>query len=358
MLHVSVWSVCGSAHTDNVTTPHLYAPPSINTSDSTLTACEGYGNMARTPWREALDAKIRIMRYFETEQYVYYHRYMGISEQFIGNSYPAFRAMASEGEPIWVAANISRGLAKNICDENTIFDMHDVNVPKKGFIWFEEPLMIGRMSYENETVTAPFCGVMYDFETYRDWGIHNQGMMLCGWQRLCGKLVPVTFNGIKNGESIEDWTLARALAIMEGDELISKEEGLAELLQLKTPDFDPLEGSRILYGYMLRYIYTLFSFMTQRIVVSPPTAVDRAARRDAERHKVPSEVRVITWRLKKYEKMETEANQVDWSCHWSSRAHERHLADGRVIPVRASIKGDKTKPYKPPTPNVHQVTRK
>ncbi len=123
---------------------------------------------------------------------------------------------------------------------------------------------------------------------------------------------------------------------------------------------DSIDVARSLYGLVLRYMYTLFSFMDQRIVTSPPTAVDRNATRQAARATPPvhPEVRVITWRLKKYEKLETTTKQVDWSCRWPSRAHDRHLADGRVIPIPASIKGPPDKPLKAATPNVHQVTRK
>jgi hypothetical protein len=318
--------------------------------------------MAHTPWREALDAKLRLMRYFETDAFFRAHDFVGLgNDEGVRMPYTFHREHLTETEPIWVADNISRGLLKNACDENTVFDMLSLTVPKYGLIWFERPL-VRSLTFPNSkgTANARIRGILYGM-LYDAEQLPEGALIVCAWQETdkVGGFYPVTVAPIMGNTTIEDWILKRALAF--DDSTLPKDVlRRMESIGISNADITTLDGVdsvRHLYGFIMQYIYTLFSFMNQRILVTNTEQVERSARRSAERQNVPSDVRVVTWRLKKYERMETETQQVDWSCHWSSKAHDRHLADGRVIPIPASIKGDLTKPYKPPTPNVHVVTR-
>lgn len=318
--------------------------------------------MARTPWREALDAKVRLVKYFKTNAFERSHDLVGIGDSYSMRTLGVYyRSMIHDAEPIWIAPNIGRGIVQNMCDENTVFDMASLSIPRRGLIWYAEPLTrVIRMldGTEHRTILR---GVLYGMERDED-GIY--GMFACAWQQTATGLHPVTINAIANGQTIEEWIIERAINIENCDKPSKKvmdnlrAVGLAAERELA--NIDALEGVRSMYGFHMRYLYTLFSFMDQRIVTSPPTPVERSAQRLAQSTTPPvhPEVRVITWRLKKYEKMETTTRQVDWSCRWPSRAHDRHLADGRVIPIPASIKGPPDKPLKAATPNVHQVTRK
>lgn len=318
--------------------------------------------MARAPWRDALDAKLRLIRYFETDEFFRAHDFVGVStHDSVRIPYGFHRDNISDTEPIWIPDNISRGILNNVCDENTVFDMLSLTVPKFGLIWFERPLIRGLTFPDTKaTADAKIRGILYGM-IHDPQQMPEGALIACAWQETnkVGGFYPVTIAPITGNTTIQDWIINRALSFEENTvphEVLRRMESMG----ISTADIDLMDGLesvRNMYGFIMQYIYTLFSFMNQRILVTHTEQVDRAARRDAERKNIPSDVRVVTWRLKKYERLETETQQVDWSCHWSSKAHERHLKDGRIIPVKGSIKGDRSKPYKPPTPNVHVVTR-
>jgi len=53
----------------------------------------------------------------------------------------------------------------------------------------------------------------------------------------------------------------------------------------------------------------------------------------------------------------TDAAARERHCRFFVRGHQRHLASGRVVPVRPHVKGPKDKPLKPPTRSIFSVTR-
>ena len=325
---------------------------------ATLQRLKGVREVAHTPWRAALDAKLRLISYFKTDEFMQTHAAVGLADSdYIRTMYTYYRGLATIAEPIWVSTPVGNGIVNNVCDENTVFDMANLSIPRDGLVWFDQPLVHTALSPKGDKVATIVRGIMYGIET-DDNGARF--MMVVAWHQDIGGigLFPSLINLVPDGQSIDEWIVQKAISIEDGK--LPDQEATLKRLGFTHGDLenmDALEGTRTMYGFELRYLYTLLSFMNQRIVTSAPTPVDRNAKRQAERQAIHPEVRVITWRLKKYQRMETEGRQVDWSCHWPSRAHDRHLADGRVIPIPGCIKGPRDKPFKPATPLVHQVTR-
>lgn len=112
------------------------------------------------------------------------------------------------------------------------------------------------------------------------------------------------------------------------------------------------------------------AFLNQRILVSPRQQVERAARRRLEALRAPHEplVRVVALR-KAFERLSASdgavGDPVAWSCHWMVGARtggfwrNQAMKDGKhelrfILP---HVKGDITKPFKPPTQTVGSVHR-
>jgi len=305
--------------------------------------------MARTPWRDALDAKARIMRTLTSGTFNTITLY---------EDHETYRDTMPDSEPIWVSDKIARAVLNQIQGEDTLLNIDTDMVPDPALVWFERPLMMQHapLNSDPEIRSSLLEGIHYV-------GMHNphdgsKYLKVCLWLRsMGGQAFPSGLKTIGIGENIQEWMTRVAQAMERGKANQSIVDRLRSGAGIDPLDLDSMATVQYMYGMPLRYLATLLNFMEQRILVSPPTAVDREARRAAERVKIHPEVRVMTWRLKKYEKLAEGHRQVDWSCRWPSRAHVRHLADGRTINIPGCIKGPPDKPLKAATPNVHRVTR-
>lgn len=113
--------------------------------------------------------------------------------------------------------------------------------------------------------------------------------------------------------------------------------------------FLSIEGMTAVVAATMCFSVVSRQLLEERLHVEP-AAMDRNAVRQARREGRRSDVQVVYWRKKEYARDPNhDTKDVDWSCHWSVRSHNRRLRDGRVIKVSGHIKGDITKPYREPT---------
>lgn len=303
--------------------------------------------MARAAWRDALDAKIRVMGILESTKLQQAAKFVGAE-----NLYDAIIRSLYVAEPIWIEKGVSTGILNNTLPETARVKWDKTLIPPIGFIWFQSPLSMLVRDNMGE-VEVVVRGIQYTFEL--------GDLRVTAWQHTEGSLSPLVFNLVQYGQVIEDWITERAIAIdkdAKAKAFAQRNESRFQRILSSYMQIDTIETARMLYGNVLCYMATLFRLMEQHITVAPSEPVDRAARREAEKSAMPtSNVRVIRWRLKKYQKLESPGNVVDWSCHWSVKEHTRHYKDGKTIKVSSYIKGPRDKPYKPPTPNVHVVDR-
>jgi hypothetical protein len=92
------------------------------------------------------------------------------------------------------------------------------------------------------------------------------------------------------------------------------------------------------YTNSLRYLHALWLMLGQEIVQASPGELDRAARRRAERAKIPPEVTVIALRRIAYRGEEhPEGSLVDWQHRWLRRAHWRWQVCGPKHPLAQEL---------------------
>lgn len=106
----------------------------------------------------------------------------------------------------------------------------------------------------------------------------------------------------------------------------------------------------------IRWTYTAFYLMSQKLAVQVRADVDRSTKRRASREnrRVPDSIKVISLRkLETARKEVAEHKQVDWQWQWEVRGHWRNqfypaANEHRPVFVEAYLKGPDDKPYKAP----------
>lgn len=115
----------------------------------------------------------------------------------------------------------------------------------------------------------------------------------------------------------------------------------------------------------IRWIYTAFHLMAQRLATVVSEPVDRATRRRAERQgeKPPPLIRIITLRrLEADRQRDGQGGNVDWRWQWTVRGHWRNQyypSEGvhRDKFIEAYVKGPEDKPMKPDTIKLFSAER-
>lgn len=107
------------------------------------------------------------------------------------------------------------------------------------------------------------------------------------------------------------------------------------------------------------FLFTVFDAIEKRIIRFGGSGVERAARKAAERAGLSSStVQVVEWRKAVYQYPDGHTpQQIDWSCQWDVRAHTRRLKSGKLVNVRPYRKGPDDKPLKQQRTRAHIVKR-
>lgn len=117
-----------------------------------------------------------------------------------------------------------------------------------------------------------------------------------------------------------------------------------------------VSGTTVLYTLACAYLYTLFHLMLTRITRWGGVALNRTEQKEADREKLRPRVQLVTWRKANYKYPEGHIPvPKNWSCRWSVRPHYRRYKSGKVIEIKSYIKGPPNKPYRPPDTRVHDV---
>lgn len=150
--------------------------------------------------------------------------------------------------------------------------------------------------------------------------------------------------------------------IKHGEKLIDK----VIAFEIYLNSLRPANGaSNVPYGefvdniklHEIRWIYTAFYLMAQRLSITFDEDVDRATRRRAEHDKVsvPPKIRVVSLRrLEQHKEKVGGVNApVDWQWQWEVRGHWRNqwcrsTQTHKPLFIEGYIKGPEDKPLKPP----------
>lgn len=117
-----------------------------------------------------------------------------------------------------------------------------------------------------------------------------------------------------------------------------------------------IAGTQILMAATGTYLHTLFRLMLTRITRWGGVGLNRTETREAEREKLRPRVQVVTWRKANYQYPEGHIPvPKNWSCRWSVRPHYRHYKSGRTVLINRYVKGPADKPFRLPVQQVHIV---
>lgn len=117
----------------------------------------------------------------------------------------------------------------------------------------------------------------------------------------------------------------------------------------------------------IRWIYTAFYLMAQKLAVEVRVPTDRATKRRAEREgrTVPDTIKVVSLRrleAARLKTQQTEKEPVEWHWQWEVRGHWRNqyyraANEHRPVFVEAYIKGPEDKPLKNPGQKLFAAVR-
>lgn len=129
-------------------------------------------------------------------------------------------------------------------------------------------------------------------------------------------------------------------------------------------------GTRSAVEAMSRFFLAATTWIQQDIIVKTPGGTRQVRRAIQREYKLeaPPEIQLIALRHTHYERDAPSADAPhaahrDWSCHWTVSGHWRkqHWGPGnmmtRVRYINPFVKGDTSKPYKPPTKKVFVVMK-
>ena len=144
--------------------------------------------------------------------------------------------------------------------------------------------------------------------------------------------------------------------VQEGDRLIDRIEQFEAKQERErvAGNYAPSAATKELHE--IRWVYTGFYLMAQRLALLPRREIDRAQKRRFEHAKYthPSYIRVVTLRRLEQDrkKAEESGKHIDWQWQWSVRGHWRNqyfksTGEHKQIFIEAFIKGPKDKPMKP-----------
>ena len=341
--------------------------------------------MARSPWRDAIDGKVKVLRDLRGRgAKMTMAAYVQSSSAFSGGHHSTSQTDISMraysiamdllrrihvavqiADPIYLTHDITHEIMRRPKQKDHLNDPLDVKAlpMREGFIWFPEPVAIVN-GVPNDTgpevierdlyIRGMYFGVGRSIHAYNADDIRTSegqdtlGLVIfadthkSGWLiedagggpgQNWGDLIPFMCVGWKAGHSLHQRT---------------------ELLVNTAPD----RVDMVLQVWPYVFISRFFDLLAQRTLLIGGTAIDRDTRKEAERNDLEAKILVVTWRKANYI---YPAGHIpvprDWSCRWSVREHTRRLKSGRIIQVKGHVKGPEHKPFKQPNINVHFVKR-
>jgi hypothetical protein len=356
--------------------------------------------MSRSPWREALDGQIQIIRTLRSISSVLHlgqnvdtpevRQLVPEKERYIELQMKAGQALAEgietvvrEAEPIYLSHDIQEAMCRamdriaavsNEAAQEIGTRMRltaDMLPIPKGLVWLtsgywlvDVPSDDVRMAQGAVFIRAIYFGddvvmsmypspltknIRIDVTTDNaDTRRNTMGMTLflesqkSGYTYLTEQfgnhLVPVPLGAWPYGETLDD--------------RINAEDRTAKAVGVNSA------GTKALMAVSGAYLHILFTMMLQQVTRWGGVGLSREERRDAEHERLRPRVQLITWRKAQYKYPEGHIPvPKNWSCRWPVRTHWRHYKSGKVVEIKSYVKGPPSKPFRDGTRHAHQVIR-
>jgi hypothetical protein len=153
--------------------------------------------------------------------------------------------------------------------------------------------------------------------------------------------------------------------LMNGDKLSDRIRQFEKLADNDGGAYEKSRASDILHE--IRWVYSAFHLMAQRLTHHSTRTPDRSTRRRAERNRtvLPSLIHIISLRRLEEERSHIKTGDpknVDWQWQWSVRGHWRNQYYAsedvhRQVFIESYIKGPDDKPLKPPGLKIFTAVR-
>lgn len=333
----------------------------------------------RSPWRDALDGKVRVLRALVTEA----------SHDAIGAYYsesPMLRRLVGpdrvEAAAVQMAVEAVDGLERDIKQAEPFFLSHDVlehvirqmdtvatpghpllersfrmaDLPtRNGLLWFPKPVEIFLRAGSNEVACT--ARALYFGPAYRAGSIgQDRRLQLRSDPAVLGT---VAFLEADRTPFVADLGHRGALLPFvapfchEGTTL---REHLANQRYADGREADEIDIA--LNSWQRVFVVALFDLLERKVLLHGGSGLERDARKAAQRAGFSPSVQVVTWAKAEYQYPEGHVPKaVDWRCQWVVREHVRRYKSGKVVTVKAYVKGPDDKPFHAPVDRIHVVRR-
>jgi hypothetical protein len=227
-----------------------------------------------------------------------------------------------------------------------------------GLVWFEEPMSI----YINDEDLPPgialkqtdftLVGIFFHHADIRFLGDATPGYAPGDTTRGLGVVAWLSNYGGMLMDTPPDYIAPLTLESCPYG--WSAAERFSRLLTL-APD----RNDGLLQSWVMEFLWGLFEYMQQRLLVTEPTTTENKAQlRDLRRLDYNPTVQIVRWRKESREyDPDHEPAEVEWSCHWRVKQHTRRYKSGKVVTIKPYLKGDRSKPFKQPNLTVNVVDR-
>lgn len=347
--------------------------------------------MSRSPWRDALDGQIKVLRELRRDSSLVHLARNGDVGP-LRDRYPdkqqrsaiqlkmgetlaeALSTLVREAEPIHLTHDIRQELDRrmdriSVRAEDPDWDLGPLTeamlpIPN-GLFWFGQHALkvsdVPNPEHESHSVhvKAIYFGSLIGLDVYtKGFGVEieartrtldqrkEMGVLIfldarpSGYDHTAGllgdHLVPCILGGWGYGETLNQ-------AVAANDDM-PKSTAVND------------EGTKILAAVTYAFLHETFMLMLQRLTRWGGVGLNREEQKEAERERLRPRVQLVTWRKANYQYPEGHIPvPKNWSCRWPVTEHYRHYKSGKTVKIQSYVKGPHDKPFRGPTKRAHQV---
>lgn len=339
--------------------------------------------MARSPWRDALDGQIAVLRCLRGDVGAYHLAAVAESNtliKLIPNRIQraqiqdqcgvalsqAFADLVAKAEPVYLTHDILNEIKRRSPGQTDLVLTRDMLPIPAGLIWFGQQ----GINFEAPTDLEP-----HDQRTVRVRALYFgpdarlllrqsiTGPKLSGAEILNDEMGGLLFlDSTESGYVYADQIFRPHHLVPVG--LGGWKYG-SPLLDNVTDTYDRFndnptwnQGTLVLMSLSFSLLYTLFTLMLQRVTLWGGVGLNRQEQKDAEREHLRPRVQLVTWRKAHYKYPEGHIPvPVSWSCRWSVREHYRRYKSGKTVKIQSYVKGPPDKPFVLPVDRANIVKR-
>ena len=248
--------------------------------------------------------------------------------------------------------------ARQTVPDDLVFD-HTWLQSRQGWLWIERPFEVPSIVQDkNQKQHEIFIRTHPDFKVKVSaigWFPVEEGYQVEGGRKagpgateiLCFQDFSL-YNPDKAGFGCWSYFM-----LMNGDKLIDRIKQFEHIAMAEGGSYIANRTSDMMHE--IRWVYSAFYLMAQRLSVFHEHRTDRATRRRGARQKmvVPPLIRVVSLRRMEEDRKKEKSINVDWQWQWEVRGHWRNqfyqsTGEYKQIFIEAYIKGPEGKPLKPP----------